>query len=183
MGPKGYPACVLLSFVVAASFIGMGRVALRARQFARSSPPSIEVRRLPGLTTGLKPRPPGSTTPNLQANRPTHSLQVPRSAVATTYPVAMTISVAGTNPGDFAETDNCSQSPLAGRKTCVMNVTLDPTQTGARSAVLMLSDHAPQRPQILVVSGTRCKQPRRFRPQARSASEARWPAQPPHPSP
>jgi hypothetical protein len=71
-----------------------------------------------------------------------------------TTPVAMTISTAGTNPGDFAETDNCSQSPLAGGKSCVINVTFDPMQTGARSAVVMLSDNAPQSPQILAVSGT-----------------------------
>jgi trimeric autotransporter adhesin len=71
-----------------------------------------------------------------------------------TTPVAMTISVVGTNPGDFAETDNCSQSPVAGGNTCVMNVTFDPTQTGPRSAVLMLSDNAPQSPQILALSGT-----------------------------
>jgi len=66
----------------------------------------------------------------------------------------MTISTAGTNPSDFAETDNCSESPLAGGKSCVMNVTFDPTQTGARSAVVMLSDNVPQSPQILAVSGT-----------------------------
>jgi len=71
-----------------------------------------------------------------------------------TTPVAMTISVVGTNPGDFAETDNCSQSPLAGGRTCVINVTFDPTQTGARSAVLMISDNAPQSPQLLALSGT-----------------------------
>lgn len=71
-----------------------------------------------------------------------------------TTPVAMTISVVGTNPGDFAETDNCSQSPLAGGKTCVMNVTFDPTQAGPRSAMLMLSDKAPQSPQMLALSGT-----------------------------
>jgi trimeric autotransporter adhesin len=71
-----------------------------------------------------------------------------------TTPVAMTISTAGTNPSDFAETDNCSQSPLAGGKSCVINVTFDPTQTGARSAVVMLSDNAPKSPQILAVSGT-----------------------------
>ncbi len=71
-----------------------------------------------------------------------------------TIPVAMTISVVGTNPSDFAETDNCSQSPLAGGKTCVINVTFDRTQSGPRSAVLMLSDNAPQTPQVLALGGT-----------------------------
>jgi hypothetical protein len=35
-----------------------------------------------------------------------------------------------------------------------MSVTFDPTQTGARSAVVMLSDNAPKSPQILQLSGT-----------------------------
>jgi hypothetical protein len=71
-----------------------------------------------------------------------------------TTPVAMTISIAGNNPGDFAETDNCSRSPLAGGKACVVNVTFDPTQTGDRSAVVLISDTAPQSPQMVAVGGT-----------------------------
>ncbi len=71
-----------------------------------------------------------------------------------TSAVAMTILKAGTNPGDFAETDNCSQSPLAGGKSCVMNVTFNPTQTGSRSALLQISDSAPGSPQIVTLGGT-----------------------------
>ena len=71
-----------------------------------------------------------------------------------TTAVAMTISTAGSNPGDFAETDNCTQSPLAGGKTCVMNVTFHPTRAGSRSAQALISDSAPLSPQILTVSGT-----------------------------
>jgi len=66
----------------------------------------------------------------------------------------MTFSTAGANPGDFAETDNCTQRPLAVGKACVMNVTFDPTQAGSRSAQVLISDSAPQSPQILAVSGT-----------------------------
>jgi trimeric autotransporter adhesin len=71
-----------------------------------------------------------------------------------TTPVAMTISIAGNNPSDFAETDNCSQSPLAGGKSCVVNVTFDPTQSGSRSAEMLISDTAPHSPQIVTVGGT-----------------------------
>ncbi|MFZ3216832.1 MAG: choice-of-anchor D domain-containing protein [Candidatus Acidiferrales bacterium] len=70
-----------------------------------------------------------------------------------TSAVAMTISIGGTNPGDFAETDNCSQSPLGGGKSCVMNVTFAPTQTGNRSAVLQIFDDAPRSPQVVTLSG------------------------------
>jgi trimeric autotransporter adhesin len=68
--------------------------------------------------------------------------------------VAMTISQGGTDPSDFAETDNCSQCPLAAGKTCVINVTFDPAQTGTRSALVMISDNAPHSPQIITVGGT-----------------------------
>jgi Abnormal spindle-like microcephaly-assoc'd, ASPM-SPD-2-Hydin/Beta-propeller repeat len=71
-----------------------------------------------------------------------------------TTAVAMTISLGGTDPGDFAETDNCSQSPLAAGKTCVISVTFDPAQTGIRSAQVMISDSAPHSPQIVAVGGT-----------------------------
>jgi hypothetical protein len=71
-----------------------------------------------------------------------------------TTPVAMTISIVGNNPGDFAETDNCSESPLAGGKTGVIIATFDPTQTGGRSADVLISDTASQNPQMVAVSGT-----------------------------
>ncbi len=71
-----------------------------------------------------------------------------------TTPVAMTVSIAGNNPGDFAETDNCSQSPLAGGKNCVINVIFDPTQSGGRSAEVLITDTAPHSPQAVTVSGT-----------------------------
>ena len=68
-----------------------------------------------------------------------------------TTPLAMSISIAGNNPSDFGETDNCSQSPLAGGKTCVVNITFDPAQSGARSAEVLISDTAPHSPQIVTV--------------------------------
>src|SRR5271156_6393288 len=71
-----------------------------------------------------------------------------------TTAVAIAISLTGNNPGDFAETDNCSQSPLAGGKTCVINITFDPAQSGARSAEVLISDTAPHSPQIVTVGGT-----------------------------
>ena len=36
MGPNRYPACVLFYFAIVMSFLAMGRVALRARDFART---------------------------------------------------------------------------------------------------------------------------------------------------
>ena len=71
-----------------------------------------------------------------------------------TFATALTIARVGANSGDFAETDNCSQSPLAGGKTCVITVTFDPTQTGSRSAAVQISDAAPKSPQIVTLTGS-----------------------------
>lgn len=101
MAPRGYPAWVLFSFGVAASFLGMGRVALRALHFARTSPSSIEAPRLAGLTSGLKPRPPGLATPSSQANRPAPSLQAPGPAVPAAYPLATAASANFSLPSTF----------------------------------------------------------------------------------
>jgi hypothetical protein len=101
MAPRRYPVWVLFSFGVAASFLGMGRVALRALHFARTSPSSIEAPRLAGLTSGLKPGPPGLATPSSQANRPAPSLQAPGPAVPAAYPLATAASANFSLPSTF----------------------------------------------------------------------------------
>ncbi|MBA3913642.1 MAG: choice-of-anchor D domain-containing protein [Acidobacteriales bacterium] len=49
------------------------------------------------------------------------------------------ITLGGTDPGDFTETNNCSTSRKAGG-TCTITVTFDPTATGARTATLSILD-------------------------------------------
>lgn len=53
------------------------------------------------------------------------------------------ISVTGTNSGDFAETNNCPQSPdpLAINATCAISVTFTPTATGLRNATISVLDN------------------------------------------
>jgi hypothetical protein len=91
MRPKGCPACVLISFVVAASFLGMGRVALRPMHSARTSPSSVEAPRLAGLTSGLKPRSPGSIPPLMsdsatRASDPQHNRNRGTAAAEAAHP-------------------------------------------------------------------------------------------------
>ncbi|PYV17843.1 MAG: hypothetical protein DMG21_07005 [Acidobacteria bacterium] len=45
------------------------------------------------------------------------------------------IAISGTNPGDFAQTNNCGTSLAAGAK-CTISVTFKPTATGTRTATL-----------------------------------------------
>ena len=70
--------------------------------------------------------------------------------------VALTISgiaITGTDPGDFAEGDNCGTSLAAGA-SCSIAVTFTPTTTGARSANVSVSDNGGGSPQQVPLTGT-----------------------------
>jgi hypothetical protein len=63
------------------------------------------------------------------------------------------ISITGANAGDFAQTNNCPASLVAGF-SCAISVTFAPTATGARSATLSVADNAAGSPQTATLSGT-----------------------------
>jgi hypothetical protein len=72
---------------------------------------------------------------------------------------AMTItgvSIAGTNAGDFAQTNTCPVSPatLAASANCTISVTFKPTATGARAANVSVADNAAGSPQTVSLAGT-----------------------------
>jgi hypothetical protein len=66
------------------------------------------------------------------------------------------ISLAGTNPGDFAQTNTCpsGSSTLAAGSSCTISVTFTPTASGSRSATVSISDNASDSPQSVALSGT-----------------------------
>ncbi|PYV35050.1 MAG: hypothetical protein DMG22_03695, partial [Acidobacteria bacterium] len=64
-----------------------------------------------------------------------------------------TIAIAGANPGDFGQTNNCGNS-LAVEGNCTINVTFSPSATGTRTATLMVADNASNSPQTASLSGT-----------------------------
>ena len=63
------------------------------------------------------------------------------------------IGISGTNPGDFAETNNCGTTVGAGA-SCGFNVTFTPKADGSRLGSILLIDNAPGSPQTLGLSGT-----------------------------
>ncbi|HEV2378874.1 MAG TPA: choice-of-anchor D domain-containing protein [Terriglobia bacterium] len=63
------------------------------------------------------------------------------------------ISVTGTNAGDFRETNTCGSSVPSGA-TCAISVTFTPTASGARIATVSVADSAAGSPQNFVVNGT-----------------------------
>jgi hypothetical protein len=66
------------------------------------------------------------------------------------------IAITGANSGDFAQTNTCPVSPatLAAGANCKINVTFDPTATGARNASLGVTDDASGSPQNISLTGT-----------------------------
>ena len=63
------------------------------------------------------------------------------------------IYIAGANPGDFAETNNCGTALAAGA-SCKISITFSPTVVGARKGVLVVSDSDPASPQAAALMGT-----------------------------
>jgi uncharacterized repeat protein (TIGR01451 family) len=66
------------------------------------------------------------------------------------------IDLAGTNPGDFAQTTTCPAAPdtLAAGASCTASVTFTPTAGGTRSASLRFTDDAPTSPQSVSLGGS-----------------------------
>jgi hypothetical protein len=63
------------------------------------------------------------------------------------------ISITGTNAADFAQTNSCPASLVAGF-SCAIAVTFTPSTTGARSATLNVADNAAGSPQTAALTGT-----------------------------
>src|SRR5207249_2691745 len=66
------------------------------------------------------------------------------------------ISITGTNSGDFAQTNNCPLTPstLAASSSCTINVTFTPTATAAHTASATCTESASRSPQTVSLSGT-----------------------------
>jgi hypothetical protein len=63
------------------------------------------------------------------------------------------INLTGSNSTDFSETNTCGTSIPAGG-SCSITVTFTPSATGARTAVVSITDNAPVSPQTLPLTGT-----------------------------
>ena len=59
----------------------------------------------------------------------------------------------GFDPGDFSESNNCPSSLGAGAN-CAITATFEPTHTGARSAILYITDTGGGSPQTVLLTGT-----------------------------
>jgi hypothetical protein len=90
------------------------------------------------------------------------NINIPKTSPAGTFTLknigssAITFSgmtFGGTNPGDFAISNNTCGTSLAGNSSCTLQVTFTPQASGARSATLTLTDSDPSSPQVLPLAG------------------------------
>jgi FG-GAP-like repeat/Cep192 domain 4/HYDIN/CFA65/VesB-like, Ig-like domain len=63
------------------------------------------------------------------------------------------VAIAGTNSGDFSQSNNCP-STLAIGASCQINIRFAPTANGPRTASLSVTDNAPASPQTVSLSGS-----------------------------
>jgi YVTN family beta-propeller protein len=63
------------------------------------------------------------------------------------------IAVAGTNSGDFSQSNTCGTSVAAGAN-CTITVAFKPTATGARTASITIANNASNSPQSVSLTGT-----------------------------
>ena len=68
------------------------------------------------------------------------------------------ITITGTNSGDFTQTNACGSS-LKPNASCTIDVTFTPTATGTRSAQVSISDNASGSPQNVSLTGTGASTP------------------------
>ncbi len=91
--------------------------------------------------------------PNQLVNTASTSQLVRLSNSGTQALVVSAITVVGANPGDFAQTNDCS-APVAPTAFCTITVTFTPTAIGARAATLRIADNAGDSPQQVALGGT-----------------------------
>jgi len=67
--------------------------------------------------------------------------------------LTLTPSIAGTNAGDFTESNTCGSSVAAGAQ-CTFALTFQPLAAGSRTAALTITDNASGSPQTVALTGT-----------------------------
>ena len=102
-------------------------------------------------STAISPSSLTFTSENQGVTSPAQSVMLTNSGDAVLSISAVT--VAGTNPADFQQTNSCGSSVAVGGN-CSIAVTFTPTATGPRSATLSIGDNAVGSPQLINLTGT-----------------------------
>src|SRR6266446_8180632 len=98
-----------------------------------------------------------STTSLSFGNQPLGATSAPQNLTLTNtgnFSLSITgIAITGTNPGDFAQTNDCGTTVAAGA-SCTFSVTFTPTAIGSRSSTINITDNATGSPQQVTLAGT-----------------------------
>ena len=145
-----------ISLTFAPTSTGPQQATLSIADNAPGSPQTVTL-----TAVGNAPPPPApaiTVTPN-PVSFPTTAQGTPSSPI----PVSVTNSgnltlhissvvLGGNNPGDFSMTNQCS-GPYAANAGCTITITFTPLAAGQRSAIISITDDAPNSPQSIQVSG------------------------------
>jgi len=92
-------------------------------------------------------------------NTPSPGQSVTLSNPGTTALTISGVTLAGTNVGDFSQTNTCGTS-LAAAQSCTLTVTFKPSGVGPRIAQALIADNANGSPQSVILSGTGAASPK-----------------------
>ncbi len=106
-----------------------------------------------GLGTDVKLSANSESFPGTNVGQTSAATTVALTNVGNTTLTISSISLGGTNPSDFTETNNCGSS-VAASGSCTLTLTFHPTAVGARSASVSISDNGGGSPQTIFLTGT-----------------------------
>jgi centrosomal CEP192-like protein len=153
---------ISITFAPSASATGAQQATLTITDNAPGSPQSVAL-----SGTGVAPPPPAPAVTVLPD--PVSFPTTAQGSTSSPIPVAVTDSgnttlhissvvLGGNNPGDFSMTNLCN-GPYAANAGCTITLTFTPLAAGQRSAILSITDDAPNSPQAIQVTGTATSAP------------------------
>ena len=145
-------SCTMTVTFIAGPFYNTQKATLSIVDNAPGSPQMVSL-----TATVINPVPKFSATSlsfgSEKAGKPTASKTITVTSVGGTSLTITKVALAGTDPGDYSETNNCigTFNPKA---YCTISVIFDPTKTGSRPATLVITDNAFGSSQSILLSGT-----------------------------
>jgi hypothetical protein len=128
---------------------------VKARDQAGNEDPTPDNRTFTVSLPIFSPYPPNLSFGSQLVNTTSPAQPVTVTNTGTATLTINSVSLVGTNPGDFAKaSDGCSGVNVAPNNNCVISVTFRPTVGGPRSATLSFSDNATGSPHTVPLTGT-----------------------------
>jgi hypothetical protein len=118
-----------------------------------NAPGSPQTMSLTGVGTVVELNPTSLNFGTVTVGQQSSPKQTTLTNVSNTRLNISSITITGADPGDFSQVNNCGTG-IGGHSSCTITVTFTPTQQGARSADVSVSDDGGGSPQQVSLSGT-----------------------------